>query len=165
MRTSVDVQELAEAGARLAPPPMAAASPLLLHQLRRLQGLFHEAIRHRHPVISPGNLMEVPHVEPRVPLAIQPQHQFHLRRRHAPFRRPQQPSVDQATVPVGLESLPPPPERAGRPAQDLRRPEPMQLAAEGLQHHFLHRHRPLPRGLGVRHRASDSSVVSPKTAK
>ena len=65
-------------------------APVLLHQPGRLQRLFHQAVRHRHPVLAPRDLMKVPHIEPAHTAPIQPQHPLDLRRRHPPLRRPQQ---------------------------------------------------------------------------
>src|SRR5687768_11103611 len=55
---------------------------------------------------------------------------------------------------VGFKPVPPPAEGPRGPAQNVRGSKPMQLAAERLQHDLLHRHRTLPRGLRIRHRAS-----------
>src|SRR4029453_13013627 len=50
-------------------PRMPAPRPPLADQPGRLQGLLHERVGHRHAVLPPGDLMEVPHVKPGVPVA------------------------------------------------------------------------------------------------
>src|SRR5438034_6154177 len=64
------MQELAETGARLAAPPVPAAGLVLGHQARGLQGLLDERIAEAHAMLAPGELVEMPDVEPQIPLAI-----------------------------------------------------------------------------------------------
>ncbi len=47
--------------------------------------------------------------------------------------------------------------RPGACARDVRRPKPVDPAAQRLQHHVLHGHRPLPRGHRIPHRASSAT--------
>jgi hypothetical protein len=68
------------------------------------------------------------------------------------FQRP-------ANIPVLLLPPPPSPECARREPENVRRSVPMHLAAQRLQDHLLHCHRPLPRGLGIRDGASSSADV------
>ena len=116
VHAAVQVQQLPEAGTGLPAPAMPAPRLVLLDQPGGLQRLFHEAVGHRHPVLSPGNLMKVPHVEPGVALAIQPQHPLDLPGRHPTLRRAEQPLIDQPRIPIRFVALSPPPQRPRRPA-------------------------------------------------
>jgi hypothetical protein len=138
---------------------------MLFDQAGGLQRLFQEAIRHRHPVLPPGNLVEVADIEAAIPLAIEPQQPLHLGRRHPAHRGAVPTLVDQAYIPVGLIALPPAPQVPSRDPQNVRRPEPMDFPAERFQQHFLDRHRPLPRGLWMRHGASQLRCRVPTAAK
>src|SRR2546429_6851267 len=60
------MQELAETGARLAAPPVPAAGLVLGHQARGLQGLLDERIAEAHAMLAPGELVEMPDVEPQI---------------------------------------------------------------------------------------------------
>ena len=64
MATAIEMQQLAEAGPRLAATPMATARMMLGHQAGRLQRLFHEGVAELHAVLPAGELMEMPNVEP-----------------------------------------------------------------------------------------------------
>ena len=129
-------EQLAEARPRLATTPVPSAHPMLLHQPGRLQRLFQKAIRNRDAVVPPRNLMKVAHIEALIPLPIQPEQPLDLRRRHPPHRgrchRLSTSPTDRLLIPLA-----PPSQRPRRPPQDVRRPKPVPLAAEGLQHHFL----------------------------
>src|SRR2546428_7305041 len=72
------MQELAETGARLAAPPVPAAGLVLGHQARGLQGLRDERIAEAHAMLAPGELVEMPDVEPQIPLAIEREQALHL---------------------------------------------------------------------------------------
>src|SRR5688572_18940477 len=100
MRAAVKMQELAKARAWLPPTPMPASGSMLLDQTRRLQRLFQKAIRHRDPMLSASNLMEVSAIETGVPLAIEPEQALDHRSRHPPNRRAMQPLVDQTDIAV-----------------------------------------------------------------
>jgi hypothetical protein len=95
---------------------MAAAGPMLLDEAGRLQRLFHETVGHRDPVLPLRNLMKGPHIEPRIALAIEPQHLLDVPGRHPAPRRAQEPLINQPALPVGFVALAPAPQRPGRPA-------------------------------------------------
>ena len=78
MHAAIEVQHFTKAGAGLSPEPMAAPGPMFLHQSRGLQGLLRKAIRHGHAVLAPGDLVKVPDIEARIPLAIKSQDQLEL---------------------------------------------------------------------------------------
>ena len=160
MRAAIEMQQLAEARPRLPSSPMPAPRAMLLDQAGRLQRVLHEAVRDRHRVLPPRNLKKVPHVKPRIPLSIEPEHQLDLRRGHPSLRWTEQPPVEQPALPMRLKPLTPPSKRPRRPSQNLGRAEPVQLAAQGSQHHLLHRHGPLPGGIRIRHRASSACRTS-----
>ena len=68
MAAAVEVQELAEAGARLAPAPMAAAGAPLADEAGLVQRELDEAVGQGHAVIAPGEVVEVADVEAGVPV-------------------------------------------------------------------------------------------------
>jgi hypothetical protein len=90
--------QLAEAGARLAPAPMAPAGLVLGHQAGGVQGLLHERIAKTHAMLAARQLVEVADVEAPVALAIQGQHALHLADRGALGRGPLPPAVQQALI-------------------------------------------------------------------
>src|SRR5256712_13158117 len=99
------MQELAETGARLAAPPVPAAGLVLGHQARGLQGLRDERIAEAHAMLAPGELVEMPDVEPQIPLAIEREQALHLGDRGALGRGGLPPAVQETGIPV---MLPPP---------------------------------------------------------
>src|SRR5207249_5558007 len=76
---AVQVEQLAEAGARLAPPAMAAARPMRGDQARALQGFLDEGVAEGHAVLGPGPPQEVADVETVKAFAIEPEQPFDLR--------------------------------------------------------------------------------------
>jgi hypothetical protein len=73
MEAAVEVQELPEAGPGLAPPPVPAPRPARADQPRPVQGALDQGVGEGHPVLPPGDLGEVPHIEPLVALPVEPQ--------------------------------------------------------------------------------------------
>ena len=71
MPTAIEMQQLAEAGPRLAAPPMAPARLMFGHQAGALQGLFHEGVAEAHAVLAARELVEVADVEALVAVPIQ----------------------------------------------------------------------------------------------
>ncbi|HSL47445.1 MAG TPA: hypothetical protein VK878_00165 [Candidatus Deferrimicrobiaceae bacterium] len=51
--------------------PVAAAGAVLGHEARTLQGLLDEGIGEADAVLTPGELVEVPHIEPLVAVAVE----------------------------------------------------------------------------------------------
>src|SRR5262245_19944105 len=98
MPTAIDVEQLTEARARLAPTAMPPARPMLLYQAGRLQGLFEEAVGDGDAVLARGHLMKVPHIESPIPLPIEAQQPLDFRRRDPPNRGRMPPFVDQPDV-------------------------------------------------------------------
>src|SRR4030095_8812067 len=103
MATAVEMQQLAEAGARLAPPAVAAARPLLGHQPGALQGLLDEGITEADPMVAPRQLVEVAHIEPLVPVAVQGQQPLYLGHRGSLGRGPLAAAIEQAVIPAVLQ--------------------------------------------------------------
>ncbi len=137
MRAAVDVEHLSKTRARLAPPAMPPAHARFLEQSGGLQGLLHETVGERHPVLAPRNLMKVAAIESPVPLSIEAQHLRHGGQRDASRGRRAPPMVDQPAIAFPLIALPPAAERSRTHPENLSRLEPVQLAADRLQHHFL----------------------------
>src|SRR5688500_19408179 len=81
MRAPIQMQQLPKTGPRLAPAAMATARAVFLDQAGGLQGVFHEAVGHRHAMLPARDLMEVPHVEPGILRPIQAQHLLDLQGR------------------------------------------------------------------------------------
>jgi hypothetical protein len=73
VRAAVQVQELPDAGARFSAPAVAAARPAFGDEARLLEGEPHEAVGQGHPVIAADEVVEVPHVEAAVGVAIEAQ--------------------------------------------------------------------------------------------
>ena len=69
MATAVEVQELAEARARLAAAAMAPPGAPLADEAGLVQRELDEGVGQGHAVIAPGKVVEVPHVEAGVPVA------------------------------------------------------------------------------------------------
>ena len=74
---AVEMQQFAEAGPGLAPPSVAAPGAALGHEPRLLEGE-PDAVGEPHAVIAAGEVMEVPHVEAAVGVAVQAQHALDL---------------------------------------------------------------------------------------
>jgi hypothetical protein len=69
----IQVQQLAEAGARFAAAAMAAAGAAFANQPRLLQRKPDKAVGQGHAALALGEAMKVAHVPAEVPLSIQPQ--------------------------------------------------------------------------------------------
>src|SRR5436309_3879729 len=134
------MQELAEAGARLAAPAMPTPGLVLGHQARGLQGLLHERVAEAHAMLAPGELVEMPDVEPQIPLAIEREQALHLGDRGALGRGGLPPAVQETVIPVMLQPPADAPNRAGAVAQDVGGLHPGQLPVDGPQDHFLYLH-------------------------
>ena len=88
MHTAIEMQQLPEAGARLAAAAMAPARPAFRHQPRRLQRPLHRSCTTRSlPMHAPGDLVEMPDIEPAIALPIELQHLRHRRHGHPVHRR------------------------------------------------------------------------------
>src|SRR5881396_1114404 len=145
------MQELAETGARLAAPPVPAAGLVLGHQARGLQGLLDERIAEAHAMLAPGELVEMPDVEPQIPLAIEREQALHLGDRGALGRGGLPPAVQEPVIPVMLQPPADAPDRAGAVAQDVGGLHPGQLPVDGPQDHFLYFHGTLHSAARVGH--------------
>jgi hypothetical protein len=117
--TAVEMEQLAEAGARLAAAAMATPRLVLGHQAGGLQGLLHKGIAKAHAVFAAGQLVKMSDVEAQVPLAIEGQQALHLGDRGALRRRRLPPAVQQAVVPEMPQPPADPPDRARTVAQDV----------------------------------------------
>ena len=157
MPAAVEVQELAQARPRRPAPPMPAPRAPLAHQPGRLQRLLHERVGHRHAVLTPGDLIEVPHVEPGVPVArsvavaVEREQPLHLGQRHRPRRGRALPVVVDPREPVLLVAPAQPTHRASADAQHLRHVNPGLPSAERLHEDLVNLHGPLHCSLGVGH--------------
>src|SRR5437879_6904453 len=145
------MQELAETGARLAAPPVPAAGLVLGHQARGLQGLLDERIAEAHAMRAPGELVEMPDVEPQIPLAIEREQALHLGDRGALGRGGLPPAVQEPVIPVMLQPPADAPDRTGAVAQDVGGLHPGQLPVDGPQDHFLYLHGTLHSAARVGH--------------
>src|SRR5438093_373625 len=145
------MQELAVTGARLAAPPVPAAGLVLGHQARGLQGLLDERIAEAHAMLAPGELVEMPDVEPQIPLAIEREQALHLGDRGALGRGDLTPAVQEPVIPVMLQPPTDAPDRAGAVAQDVGGLHPGELPVDGPQDHFLYLHGTLHSAARVGH--------------
>ena len=99
MAATVEMQQFPETGPRLAPPPVAAPGAALGHEPRPLEGGLDQRVGEGHAVIPPGQLVEVPDIEPVVPLAIQPEDPLELAQGDPPGRRGLAAAIEQARHP------------------------------------------------------------------
>ena len=88
-------------------------------------------------------LVEVPHVQVEVPLAIEPQHLLDLGQRYPPAPRRAPPPVEQTVVTMLLVALSPAPHRPVADADNLRCLPPAELLRHCPEYHFLYLRRPL----------------------
>src|SRR5258706_7670210 len=79
MATAVEMQELAEAGAGLTAPPVAAARAVLGHEAGTLQGLLDEGVAEADAVLAAGEGVEVAEVESLVAVPVEGQQAVDLR--------------------------------------------------------------------------------------
>lgn len=68
---AVELEQLAETGAGLAAPAMAAARAALAHEAGFLEGELDEAVGEQYVVIAAGEVVEVPHIEAEIRLTIE----------------------------------------------------------------------------------------------
>src|SRR5437667_10061663 len=131
------------------------------HQSGTLQRQLHPAVAQLDLMLVLQLLLEMPHVQIEIPIAVEPQHLLHSRHRH-PFRRGLAlPPVEQTIIAKRLVTLSPAPHLPITNADDLGRLPPRNLLRHGPQNHFLDFHRPLHRGLRVREHASHVLLPSP----
>src|SRR5438128_12540590 len=131
------------------------------HQSGSLQRQLHPGVAQLDLVLVLQLLVEMPHVQIEIPIAIEPQHLLHQRHRH-PFRRGLAlPPVEQTVIAKLLVTLSPAPHLPITDADDLGRLPPRDPFRHGSQNHFLYFHRPFHRGLRVREHASHVLLPSP----
>ena len=87
MVAAVEVQQLADTGAGLAAPAVAAPGAPLGDEAGRLEGELDEGIGERHAVIPPGDVEEVADIEALVPRAVELQDPLDLRARRRAMGR------------------------------------------------------------------------------
>src|SRR6185503_1510333 len=120
MAAAVEMQQLAEARARLAAPPVAAAGAVLGHE--------------------PGALVEVADIEPLIAVAVEREQALDLAH-GGPLRRGHLPAaIEQSVIAVVLQLPSQAPDAAGAAAQDLGRLDPGQLAIQGSHDDFVDLH-------------------------
>jgi hypothetical protein len=73
VQAAIEMQQLAEAGARLAPPMVAAARAGSAHEPGFLQRQLPEAVLEPHAMVAPGEAIAVAYVLAGKPLAVQAQ--------------------------------------------------------------------------------------------
>ena len=137
------MQQLAETRPRLPPAAVPAAGMALGHQAGGLQRGLHEAVRQRHALVTPDELMEVPHVEAAVALPIEAQNAFDLGVRRQPGRRALPAPIQQAVIAHALQPRPPAAQTAGPHPQHVGGLHPAQFPTHGPKNHFVQLHRPL----------------------
>src|ERR1700704_4071580 len=99
-------------GAGLAAAAMPAAGLVFGHEPGRRQGLFHEGIAEAHAVLTPGELVKMPDIEPQIPLAIEREQPLHLGDRRTLGRRDLTPTIQQPVIAVVLQPAAQSPDRA-----------------------------------------------------
>jgi hypothetical protein len=137
MAAAVQMQHLPESGPSLPPATVTSPRAAPLHQTRPLQDLLHAAVRQLHPVLPPHRRAEVPGVEARVALPVQPKNPLHLLNRGPARRGTASPHVHQPLVAELLHALPKPPQTPRRDPQNLRRLKPAVLLVHRPKEHFL----------------------------
>ena len=152
MGAAVQVQELAKTRAGLAAPAMPAARATRGHQPGCLQGRLHEGVGEGHLLVPTHELVEVPDVEPRVPLPIETQDPLDLGKRRQPGRRALAPPIQQPVIPHSLLPGAPPAQAARMHPQDVCGLQPCQRSTHRAEDHFLDLHRPLHGDDRVSHR-------------
>src|ERR1700754_2131551 len=83
MFAAIDMQQHAGQRSSFSPPPMRRTPPALLHQTSANQRLVKPGVADLELMLLAELLMEVPHIEILVWLAIQPEHFFHGLQRHS----------------------------------------------------------------------------------
>src|SRR5262252_1345208 len=168
MPTPVEVHQFAPARPRLPAAPVAAPRAVLGQQPGFLQRRLDVCVGQRHPVLTARDLVEVPRVEPDVPLAIELQETLDLAEWRSPRRRPTPPTVEQAEVAITRKTPAPTPHTTRRAANNLRRLDPRDLPAHRAQHHLSNCHGPLQRRRRIEHAGppgplSDSPRLAQRT--
>ena len=140
MPTAVQVEQLAETGARLPAPAMATPGLVLRHQAGGRQGFLHERIAKAHAVLASRQLVKVADIEALIPLAIQREQALDVGDGGALGRGNLPAPVQEPLV----AELPQPPanapDRARTVAQDVGGLDPRELPINGPENHFLHLH-------------------------
>src|SRR5574342_783591 len=145
------MQQIAEAGAGLAPAPVPPARPALADEPGLLQGELDEAVGQGHGVIAAGETVEVADVPAREALAIETQEALDLGRRRFAARGAQTAAIIERDAPPGLVARSPAPHAARVEAEDVGGLQPRDRPTQGAQDHFLDLHGPLHGGRGKHH--------------
>ncbi len=140
MATAVEMEQLAEAGPRLAPPPVAAPGAVFGHQPGALQGLLDEGVAEAHPVLAAGELVEVAHIEPLIAVAVQGQEALDLGHRRPLGRGRLAAAIEQAVIAMVLQQPPQAPNAPGAAAENVGRLDPTQLPGQRSRDHFVDLH-------------------------
>jgi hypothetical protein len=88
MPTAIEVQEFAEARARLAAAAVPGAGAALGEQAGELPGRLHRGVGQRDGIVATGDLIEVAAIEAEIALAVEPQHPLDVGDRGAAGRGP-----------------------------------------------------------------------------
>src|SRR5207237_741530 len=126
-----------------------------------LQRQLHPGVAQLDLVLVLQLLLEMPHVQIEIPIAVEPQHLLHPRHRHPFGRGLALPPVEQTVIAKLLVTLSPAPHLPITDADDLGRLPPRDPFRHGSQNHFLYFHRLLHRALPVRNHAPPSLTISP----
>ncbi|HEX4993927.1 MAG TPA: hypothetical protein VFX87_03120, partial [Methylomirabilota bacterium] len=129
MAAAIEVQQFAEARARRA--PVTAAGAVFGDETRTLQGLLDEGGAEADAVLPARELVEVPHIEPLVAVAVEGEQALDLGHRGPLGRGPLPAAIEQPIIAVALQLPSQPADAAGAAAQDLGRLDPGQLAVQG----------------------------------
>jgi hypothetical protein len=151
MGAAVEVQQLAETRAGLAPPAVPTAGAALAYQAGLRQGQLDEAIGEPYRVVAPRRAIEVADVPAGEPLPVQAQDPLDLERRRRAPRGPLAPPIIPGHRAAGLEPGPPAPHAARLEAEDLGGGQPADRPTQGLHDDLLHLHGPLHSGRGIEH--------------
>jgi hypothetical protein len=148
---AVEMEQLPEARAGLAPAAVAAPGAVLGHEAGHLPRLLDEGVAERHAVLSVGAAPEVADIEAGIAIAVEAQQPLDLGNR-GPFgrRRPPAP-IEQLLHAIALELPPQPAHAPGAPAENVRRLQPGELPTERSQDDLLDLHGTLHGADGVAH--------------
>src|SRR2546427_8775465 len=145
------MQQFAEAGPGLPPAPMAAAGSALGHEARLVEREADEAVGERDAVIAADEVVEVPHVEAAVGVAIQAEHALDRGHRRLAGRG-QLAAIIEADHLIGLVAGAPAAQAPGSDDENIGRLQPAEGTTQGAQDDFLSLHRPLHGGGEPEHR-------------
>src|SRR5262245_59212814 len=140
MAAAVEMEQLTEARARLAPAAMAPPRAMLADQAGGLQGLLDEGIAERHAVLAAGELVEVADVEALVAVAVEREQALHLGHGGGLGGGDAAAAIEQPVIASLLEPPAPAAHGAGAEAEDLGGMNPGELPSQGLQDDFLRFH-------------------------